>query len=71
MRKFSTIYAVATQGIILLVILSVGGYFLGRWIMPDSYILAGCLTALGILVGISLLIKMIIAIGGDEDRKNL
>ena len=71
MKKFSTIYAVATQGIILLVILAVGGYFLGRWIMPETYILAGCLAALGIIVGVSVFIKMIIAIGGDGHRKNL
>ncbi len=71
MKRFSTIYAVATQGVILLVVLAVGGYFLGRWIIPDSYILAGCLAALGVLVGVSVFIKMIITIGGDEDRKNL
>lgn len=66
MKKLATYYAVVTQGLILLILLAVGGYFLGRFIDNDSYTLAGIFSVLGIIVALTIFIKMVLTVGGDK-----
>ena len=53
--KFAKYYAIATQGILSIVLLTLGGLFLGKW-LSDGPILPAILAFVGMLAGLSSLV---------------
>lgn len=69
--KYVRFYVITTQGILLMAMLGVGGYFLGRYIMQNNYYLAAILAVIGIFSGLFVFIKLIMNYGGDHNRKTI
>ena len=71
LAKYVRFYVITSQGIFLMAMLGVGGYFLGRYLIKDNYYLAAILAVLGIFTGLVVFIKLILNYGGDHNRKTI
>lgn len=60
-------YAIATQGIISMVLLLLIGFFVGRWIDEDS-IWPGVLAAIGAICGLFIFITSLLKLLKEEDK---
>ena len=56
MGKYARIYALATQGILTMIILAVLGYFIGMKINKDS-IFPGLFAGIGVIIGVIIITK--------------
>lgn len=65
------LYVVVTQGIITMVILGVGGMFLGINIYKKNYTVGLILSVVGILIGLIYLIITVWNENSDNDKKGL
>ena len=66
--KFARFYVLATQGIITMVVLVVGGYFIGRAIDAQS-IWPGVLAVIGAFCGLVSFIYTLLRLLKEEDKK--
>ncbi len=60
-------YALVTQMLIMIVVLTVGGYLLGRYLLFKTVIAGGICGIVGALMGITYFIRELIKI--DKDKK--
>lgn len=67
MAKYAKYYAVATQGIITIVVLLFLGYFIGMKIDSESF-WPGLLAALGALCGLISFIYLLLKLIKEEDQ---
>ncbi|MGL4949095.1 MAG: hypothetical protein ACRC5M_01845 [Anaeroplasmataceae bacterium] len=67
--EFAKAYALLSQGLAVILVLGVGGFFLGRWINRDSA-LSGILAIVGVIIGIVIFITyaLKIGLGGDSNK---
>ncbi len=67
--KHAKVYAIATQGILTIVVLLLIGYFIGNKIDKNSF-WPGVLAALGALCGIASFIVTLLKLLKEEEKKN-
>lgn len=63
--KFAKYYAIATQGIITIIVLSVGGLLLGLW-LSNGPILPAILAFVGMIIGILSLIIWLLKLQRED-----
>lgn len=68
-KKFTKVYAIVTQGILMMIILAFSGFFLGRFIDKNSFTYAGIFSVVGIIIGLIILVTLLLKTGGDDNRK--
>lgn len=66
--KYAKYYAIATQGIVSMIVLLLAGFFIGRAIDKDS-IWPGILAAIGAIIGLILFIITLLKLMNEEDKK--
>ena len=67
--KFATFYAMATQGILTMLMLMGAGFGIGYLIDKDSF-WPPVLAAVGVLFGLGIFISYILYLSKGEDNKN-
>lgn len=67
-NKTFKLYALVTQYLFLILVLTVGGYLLGRFVLIKSILFGGILATIGALVGIILFILQLIDIGKKYEK---
>ncbi len=67
LSKYAKYYALATQGIITMVVLLFAGYILGKKINADSF-WPGLLAAVGALCGLVSFIMMLLKLLKEEEK---
>ncbi len=67
--KYAKFYALATQGILTMVILLLIGFFIGYKIDKDSF-WPPLLACIGMLCGLVIFISYLLYLGKEEDKKN-
>ena len=68
MGKYARIYALATQGILTMIILAVLGYFIGMKSNKDS-IFPGLFAGIGVIIGVIIFVSYMLYLI-NEDKKN-
>ena len=67
-RKFSLkIYALVSQLVVMLVVMTLGGYLLGRYVFFKTAVAAGIFATIGAIGGIIYFIYQVISIGKKEE----
>lgn len=67
--KYAKFYALATQGILTMVVLLFIGFFIGYKINKDSF-WPPLLACIGMLCGLVIFISYLLYLGKEEDKKN-
>jgi len=68
-RKFSLkVYALVSQLVLLLVVMTGGGYLLGRYVIFKTAVSGGIFATIGAIFGIIYFIYQVISIGKKEEE---
>ena len=68
-NKTFKLYALVSQHLFIILLLTVGGYLLGRYVIIKSVLSGGIIATIGAISGIILFILELIIIGAKNERR--
>lgn len=68
-NKTFKLYALVSQHLFIILLLTVGGYLLGRYVIIKSVLSGGIIATIGAISGIILFILELIKIGAKNERR--
>ncbi len=67
-NKVFKLYSLVSQYLFLILVLTIGGYLLGRYVIVKSSLSGGIFATVGAIVGIILFIMQLIEIGKEYEK---
>ena len=63
-----SLYALVSQYLLTILVLTIGGYLLGRYIIGDDVLWGGILATVGAICGIIIFIMEMLKLGKEDER---